>query len=366
MTTSTWISQVGPYPVKRIELPFGGSDVRTWGKGVLHTTEGWGADSAVDHFRASGFCPHFTVGAKEKGGPAVIYQHRSLATRSTTLRSGGSPDNNVAARCQIEAVGFSQTSLWRFDPTTWDPLVQLLAWLARDLQPEPIPLSRPAGYRDDCSDIQGTWATTANSRRNDQLLQAPNFRGWLMHLEAVANTHWDAGALRWTDLLADARAVLGGGGSTDEEDDMGTANDYFDKAKAAGVSASDFAGNESYFTGYRYARRRVALPERLASNPDAKLGFADGVQAAGLAAGLSAGAAALAAPAPAAVPGDPDLLDETALGGPLTPGGSVGPGSGYVDVDPSLEGKERPVETDTSPKPAPEPAPTEPEEPTSS
>lgn len=163
---------------------------------IWHTTEGSSVDGAVSTLRANFSCPHFVV------GPGRVVQMRPLWAEAATVRG----DNSRA--WQVEVVGFSKQAPWMHDDATRRVVVALLSYFRDRLN---VPLARPDGWRDDCADIDGIWASEGNSRRRSG--RAPSFAGHVMHLDWPDNTHWDQGAVRWTPLLDEARG---------EDDDVGT------------------------------------------------------------------------------------------------------------------------------------------------
>lgn len=200
MTFPGWVDRIGPFDVERQEgrRPGGQAYLKLelgTRRVIWHTTEGSSVDGAVATLRGNFSAPHFVV------GPSRLVQMRPLWAEAATVRG----DNSIA--WQVEVVGFSQTKPWLPGPDTRKVIVELLGFFERRLS---VPLKRPDGWLDDCSDITGTWATEGNSRRLSR--RAPNFAGHVMHLEWPGNTHWDQGAITWARLFEEADMGL-----TDEQ-----------------------------------------------------------------------------------------------------------------------------------------------------
>lgn len=192
MTFPGWVDVIDGVRVERQEgrRPGGQAYLRlvdSTRRVIWHTTEGSSVDGAVSTLRSNFSCPHFVV------GPDRIVQMRPLWAEAATVRG----DNSRA--WQVEVVGFSKQGPWQHDAGTRRAVVALLRYFRDRLN---VPLARPDGWRDDCSDIDGVWATEGNSRRRSN--RAPGFAGHVMHLEWPENTHWDQGAVTWSPLLTEA------------------------------------------------------------------------------------------------------------------------------------------------------------------
>ena len=106
----------------------------------------------------------------------------------------------------IENVGFSKTSGWSLIDSTRKPLIATLAYCAEHFD---IPLTVPLDFPDDCSDMKGEiWAKFSNSRRNKMQKIWDTATGWILHLEAPWNHHWDCGAMDRTQVLKVAADML--------------------------------------------------------------------------------------------------------------------------------------------------------------
>jgi hypothetical protein len=193
-----WLARTadGKFKIEKIPCPNIGQKVvmSRPAAGVLHTTEG-GWDSAMSVFRRH-YAPTFLVGKKR------IAQLIPLGIMGSTLEnSSGGDDTNRWARVQIETVGFSKDKPYVFDVGTMDALASLLATLKVEAK---IPLTRP--YPDKMPGLP--WATTNFVRRRDG--RWGDVSGWFGHVEIPENKHWDPGALKWTQLLTQARKRLPG------------------------------------------------------------------------------------------------------------------------------------------------------------
>ncbi len=220
-----WLSDVYGIKVERIEIPRPGGaryySVKQTGKGVLHTTEGDGVDSAIATFRAKGFAPHFLTGLGR------IVQCRPLWAQASTLHTGTSPFFcNAYAQVQIEQVGHSNEKLWSLADGTLHGTAALMAYLSVPHGDEfAIPLIRPIpSWKDDGSDLKPIppsgirWATNNTRRQSRLFFNGP--KGWYAHLEVPDQEptwHWDCGALRWDVVMAAAQALLDDGGDDMDE-----------------------------------------------------------------------------------------------------------------------------------------------------
>ncbi|MEO7323745.1 MAG: hypothetical protein ABIW82_02855 [Dokdonella sp.] len=202
----TWVDRIGTYDVVRREIP------RPEGKpyylnsstliGVLHTTEGNTVASAWSTLNASSSAPHFILGQNS------IVQCRPLNVQGAGLRSNNANVANVHAQIQLELVGSSRTSLWMPVAGTLAPTIAVLAYCNKYLG---IPLTVPNNWPDDVSDMPLPWAIRNRRRRQAETGLWPIEKGWWMHLEVPYQSptwHWDCGALRRTELLAQAAAAV--------------------------------------------------------------------------------------------------------------------------------------------------------------
>lgn len=189
MTFPAWIDRIEDFRVEKREgrRPGGQAYLRlvnSTRQVIWHTTEGSSVDAAVETLRRNFSCPHFVI------GPNRIVQMRPLWAQAATVRG----DNSRS--WQVEVVGFSKQGLWTPDEPTARAFAALLRFFRGRLD---VPFRRPDGWRDDCRDIDGIWATTSNSRRRSR--RAPGFAGHVMHLEWPENTHWDQGAIAWSRMF---------------------------------------------------------------------------------------------------------------------------------------------------------------------
>lgn len=173
-----WLQKAGPYKVEYHPAPHPTTPV-DWGakpKGVVHTTEGgWaGAIGVFDQH----YAPTFQV------GPGRIAQFMPIGEMAAALENhSGGVETNADARAQIEIVGFSQHTPWLPDAKTLDALAYLLAELAaRDI----VPLVH-----------------VPNSQRRPDVWIGGS--GWFGHDGVPENEHWDPGALKWAEVMAQAR-----------------------------------------------------------------------------------------------------------------------------------------------------------------
>ena len=163
---------------------------------VIHTTEGTTVDGAVRTLRSKYAAPHFVVGENR------IIQMRPLDAEAATLRN----HNDVG--WQVEVVGHSKQGVHKLTPSSWAPLVSLVRFFHKELG---VPLARPAGWKDDLSDIS-TILASDNTRRKSR--KALGFRGLIGHLEVPDQSptwHWDPGALNYTALFREV---------SEEDDDV--------------------------------------------------------------------------------------------------------------------------------------------------
>ena len=207
-----WLSNVFNFTVERKEIPRPGNKpyipMAPNGVGVLHTTEGFGADGAWNTLNARHSAPHFVVGDNR------IIQCRPLGVQAAALLDTPSHPNKDAY-VQIEMCGFTGGNQdfathamdeWSPIDTTLQPLAALMAWLHQE---NIIPLQRAFDWPDTCSDMQGIWARANNTRRLQNIYGNPQHKGWFYHMEVPGNNHYDCGAMRCADVFALARTLLG-------------------------------------------------------------------------------------------------------------------------------------------------------------
>lgn len=218
-----WIDgrKLGPYTVQKKELPRSGGQaylpLSSPKAFVVHTTEGSSVAGAIGALASAYSAPHFVVGENR------IVQTRPLTAQAATLRS----HNDVG--WQVESVGFSKTQLYTLPSATWGPLVEVSRFVHEELG---VPLARPDGWRDDCSDMAMPWSADNRRRKSRDAL---GFRGFVGHVDIPDQDptwHWDPGALNYTELFA---AVSGT--STEGEDKM--LDDYVNGQVAARTKASE-------------------------------------------------------------------------------------------------------------------------------
>lgn len=202
LSSDGWVDQIGNFTVERKEIPrpgnapyFNNSHTMI---GVLHTTESDTVKSAFNTLLAKHSAPHFIA------GEGRILQCRPITKQAAALKPSSSYNPNTDAALQIEMVGRSKQSLWTPADGSRETTIALMRWAAGD--PLTIPLRRPVdAWLDDCSDTALPWAVPTNARRKAQEVW-PKAKGWYMHMEVPINDHWDCGALRIRDMLADAGA----------------------------------------------------------------------------------------------------------------------------------------------------------------
>jgi len=212
--STTWLSKVYNFDVERREIPRGGGKAYIpMGQtqiGVLHTTEGFGVDSAWNTLKnhpGGPAAPHFVIGENR------IVQCRPIGVQSAALRGAAPFFDNQYASVQIEMCGFTGGNsdfakhgmdAWMPVDETLQPLIALMAYCASN--GIDIPLQRPsADWKDDCTDIKGIWATDHNTRRQSGIW--PKEKGWYFHLEVPHNNHYDCGAMGCAELFAAAKAL---------------------------------------------------------------------------------------------------------------------------------------------------------------
>ena len=200
-----WLSNVFDFDVEKNEIP------RTRGRSyrahtveglsiVLHTTEGDTVAGALAALGGKGVPSHFTV------GQGRIVQLRPINAQAAALHENP-PHNPNDGTIQIEMVARSQQKPWLPNDETLKPAVALLAFLNRELG---IPLTVPNGWPDDCSDIKTIWASN-NTRRLQAEHTWPAPQGVWQHMEVPwqqPSWHYDCGAIRRTEMIAMANALL--------------------------------------------------------------------------------------------------------------------------------------------------------------
>lgn len=200
--SEVWVSEMYGIVVEKKPIPRpGGKPFVPVGKTGLfnaHTTEGYGADGVWATLNQHHSAPHFIAGENR------IIQCRPLGMQGAALL-GGATTNGIA-EVQAEIIGFSQQKLWQLRPQDFKSATALLAYCNAELG---IPLTRPAQWPDDLSDMAGeVLATSHNSRRRSGMVKA-GYRGIAMHLEFPLNNHWDCGALKWVELIEASNALIG-------------------------------------------------------------------------------------------------------------------------------------------------------------
>lgn len=188
-----WLDKTvdGKFRIEHIPCPHpdGTLDLNKPAAGVMHTTEGsW--ESALGVFKQH-YSPTFLV------GPSRIAQLVPLGYMTAALENAaGGVETNRWARVQIEVAAFSQEKPYSFAAGTTDALASLLATLRVECG---IPLRRPFP---DAMPPQ-PWATESFPRRHAG--KWGTVAGWYGHVEIPENSHWDPGALQWSQLLALAK-----------------------------------------------------------------------------------------------------------------------------------------------------------------
>jgi len=193
MRSSGWLWGAAGHKVEHMPMPHPASrvDWRVPAQGVAHTIEG-SLPSGLAVFRHH-FSPTFSV------GPGRIIQHIPLGFMAAALEHKTFPPTNGWARVQIEVAGHSSQKPWLPDKSTLRSLAHLLAALT--FAPANIPLHRP--FADAMP--PGMWAFEGFSRRHaGHWGKTP---GWYGHVEIPQNSHWDPGALKWKDVLAEAAKI---------------------------------------------------------------------------------------------------------------------------------------------------------------
>ncbi len=187
MTILPWLAKAGRFDVEPIgAIPHFNQaiDPAAPPTGVLHTMEG-GWDGSLSVFKQH-YAPHFMV------GPGRIAQLVQVGTIGAALVT-----HNWIPMVQVEVVGFSQENLWLFDDATAEAVAALMAACKAEYG---IPLTRP-------------WAdgVYGMARANDPHRNHGEFghvAGWYGHGDCPSpDSHWDPGALRWSELFRIASAM---------------------------------------------------------------------------------------------------------------------------------------------------------------
>jgi len=209
---TNWLSNAFNFNVERKEIPRPGNKpyipMSPNSVGVLHTTEGFGANGAWNTLNAKHSAPHFVVGDNR------IIQCRPLGVQAAALLDTPlHPNKN--AYVQIEMCGFTggnqdfakhAMDQWSPIDSTLQPLAALMAWLSLN---DIIPLQRANDWPDTCSDMVGIWARANNTRRLQNIYGNPQHKGWFYHLEVPGNNHYDCGAMKCADVFTLAKTYLG-------------------------------------------------------------------------------------------------------------------------------------------------------------
>ncbi len=192
-----WLTKtVGGHTIEHIPCPNPGGAVDEIAPpmGVLHTIEG-SLESGLGVFRVH-YAPHFTLDEER------IIQLVPLGTMAAALENHpGGVETNSITRAQIEVAGHSNEQPWMCDAPTTKMLADLLATLVGAAG---IPLERP--FPDEMPPTP--WATYDFARRTAG--KWGHVPGWYGHVEVPENAHWDCGAFKWSELLAQANAAGGG------------------------------------------------------------------------------------------------------------------------------------------------------------
>ena len=159
---------------------------------IIHTTEGTTVDGAWNTLNSRFSAPHFIA------GEGRIVQMRPLWAEGATVHD----HNNLG--WQVECVGFSKQFQHKLTLPSWRPLVALTRFMAQEKN---VPLRRPDGWKDDCSDINTALATD-NTRRKSR--KALFFSGLLGHIDIpdqAPTWHWDPGCLDYSALIEEVGEV---------------------------------------------------------------------------------------------------------------------------------------------------------------
>jgi hypothetical protein len=245
----TWLTQVGPYKVTKRESARPGGQAYILLDNprslIVHTTEGTTVDGAWNTLNSKGAAPHFIVGENR------IVQLRPLTAEAATVH------NHNDQGWQVECVGSAKQTVHKLTPSSWQPLVALAHWFHEE---KAVPLQRPAGWFDNCSDIKTTMASD-NTRRQSR--KALGFRGFLGHLDIpdqAPTWHWDPGALNYTALFAEIQ-------TGDEDVSFAEYTDGIDAFWVAFASKGGDPGPPAatkpaeFRKGWGHARRSAANPK---------------------------------------------------------------------------------------------------------
>lgn len=145
----------------------GGGRKLTW-----HTTEGSSADGAVGAYRASGVCPHFTIGLEHNR--RVLLQHLPLNRAASALKHSSGPETNRANNWQVEIVGFAaKSAVW--DDQLYHYLKLLAQFINRHCD---VPMRESVNWRKPTRLSGGGFYS---------------YSGHLGHMHAPGNDHTDPG-----------------------------------------------------------------------------------------------------------------------------------------------------------------------------
>lgn len=174
-----WLTKIGRFTVEHVPCPRPGQaiDDDAPPKGLLHTIQG-SLESGLAVFRQH-YAPTFSVGRDRKGKVRIL-QHVPLGELAAALENhAGGVETNRICRVQIEIAGFSQTTAWSPDAGVCEALAALMHAL---VSLEGIPLEHVAVKRN-----AKRWVRAS---------------GWVGHIDAPENTHWDPGALMYERLFS--------------------------------------------------------------------------------------------------------------------------------------------------------------------
>lgn len=158
--------------------------------GIIHTTEGeWSGSLAI--FKQH-YAPHFLLGFDPAQNCVRVAQLVQVGTIGAALVT-----HNWLALVQVEVIGHSKETLWVPDEETAEALASLMAVCQAEYG---IPLSHP--WPDG---VYGR-ATAQDPHRNAG--QFSTVAGWFGHGDVPSpNSHWDPGALAWSQIFKMAKAV---------------------------------------------------------------------------------------------------------------------------------------------------------------
>lgn len=160
---------------KRVPIASAPQDLTFRGGGekvIWHTTEGTTVEGAIAAYKASGVCPHFTIGMRN--GQRVLVQHLPLNRAASALRHAQGPETNRANAWQVEIVGFASAS-GQWSDRTYHYLNLLARYLNRHCN---VPMTSKVIWRD------------------PKRLSPAGFvlyRGHCGHVHVPGNDHYDPG-----------------------------------------------------------------------------------------------------------------------------------------------------------------------------